>query len=113
MKDTKWIITDVLNEDGTVMCYPKNPLEEKWDKLYPPVRNWRPCYTKLPTIGDETPLMNYSCVLCDEKCRHNGTWDIPEEDKEVYAEYVKKVLEYDEIHNPKLYAMRMESGKYV
>lgn len=104
-KDNEFLITEIVNEDGTSMKdFPKNPLLEKWDKLYPPTRYGQPC--KGPIIGyypDNTPIPNYGCVLCAEsKCRHSDSFEVPEEDKEVYEEYLNKIEEYNALHNPSI-----------
>lgn len=103
-EDNEFLITEILNEDGTSMDdYPKNPLIEKWDKLYPPMRFGNPCSPIVGYYPDDFPIPNYGCVLCNnEKCRHSNAFIIPEEDKEVYEEYRKKVDEYNEIHNPSI-----------
>ena len=83
----------ILNEDGTsIDNLPKNPLKEKWDKLYPPVP--MPQYSQI--------CDGYSCDWCG-RCPEGSLWKIPDEDKEVWEEYQKQLLEYDKIHNPSLY----------
>ena len=87
---------ELINEDGTPFDYnrPKNPLEEKWAKLYPP--------TPMPQFSQVCD--GYSCMWCG-RCPHGEYWKVPEEDKEVYADYCRELREYDKIHNPGLYAM--------
>lgn len=93
----------IINEDGTSMDdYPKNPLYEKWDREYPPTRHGKPCCGTYITWKDGSKSPNYTCVLCHEKCRHNDSWECPEEDLPEYIEYMKKVKEYDELHNPSM-----------
>lgn len=104
----KPFITKIINEDGSKMDdYPKNPLKEKWDKLYPPMRYGEPCSIILGYYEDGKPIMNYSCVLCyEEKCPHSNGWKVPEEDKEEYEKYQKQIDEYHKIHNPSLYKLK-------
>lgn len=91
----------LVNEDGTKFDPPKNPLIEKWDRLYPPMRYGEPCGPVLGHFEDGRPIMNYSCVLChEEKCRHSDSWKVPEEDKEVYKAWQKEYEEYVNKHNP-------------
>jgi hypothetical protein len=94
----------IVNEDGTsIDDYPKNPLMEKWKKLYPPIRYGEACSQILGTYEDGRPIMNYSCVLCcEEKCIYSDNWKVPEEDLEIYNEYLKELDSYNEIHNPTL-----------
>ena len=108
-EERKPFITEIINEDGSKMDdFPKNPLKEKWDKLYPPTRNGKPCSPYLGKYDDGRPIMNYTCVICHEKkCQHSDDWEIPEEDKEEYEKYQKQVDEYNKIHNPKLYALKI------
>ena len=82
----------ILNEDGTEYCPPKNPLEEKWAKLYPPKP--MPQYSQV--------CDGYSCMWCG-RCPHGENWKVPEEDKEVWEQYQKERSEYDRVHNPSLY----------
>lgn len=95
-----FVITGILNEDGTELVYPANPLQEKWDNLYPPIRNGEPCGPILGYFKDGRPMMNYGCVLCcEEKCQHSSSWKCPEEDKEIYKQYMKECDEYFYAHN--------------
>ena len=91
----------LMNEDGTEFNPPKNPLEEKWDRLYPPMRYGEPCGPVLGYYEDGRPIMNYSCVLChEEKCPISDSWKVPEEDREVYEAWRKEYSEYYHKHNP-------------
>lgn len=87
---------EIINEDGTPIDfeYPKNPLEKKWSKLYPPIP--RPQYSQV--------CDGYSCMWC-ERCPQGRYWKVPEEDKEVWKQYQKQIREYDRIHNPHLYEL--------
>lgn len=93
---------ELLNADGTKYDPPKNPLKDKWNKLYPPTRNGKPCD---PVLGSADrygrPIYNYSCVLCYEpKCPHSHGWVVPEEDKEEIERYEQEYIEYVSAHNP-------------
>jgi len=90
---------NVVNEDGTDVAleYPKNPLKEKWDKLYPPIP--MPQYSQV--------CDGYSCMWCG-RCPEGDNWKIPEEDKEVWEEYLNQIKEYNKIHNPSLYSLMYE-----
>ena len=46
----------------------------------------------------------------EEQIQREG-WKVPDEDKEVWDDYLKQCREYDRIHNPKLYAMLYEEDK--
>lgn len=88
------MIKAILNDDGTVYNPPKNPLKEKWDRLYPP--------TSMPQYSQVCD--GYSCMWCG-RCPKGSDWKVPEEDREVWEEYQKQIREYDRIHNPSLYAL--------
>lgn len=77
------MIEVILNDDGTVYEPPKNPLKEKWDKLYPPIPMWQ--YSQV--------CDGYSCMWCG-RCPRGDNWKCPEEDKEVYEEYLKELHVY-------------------
>lgn len=93
---------EIVNEDGTsIDDRPKNPLKEKWERLYPPTRNGKPCSSILGYKDDGSPIMNYICVWCGEsKCPHSEHWKVPEEDKEVWDKYQADLENYHKIHNP-------------
>lgn len=96
-------VTKLLNEDGTEFNPPVNPLREKWDRLYPPMKNCEPCDIVLGYQENGTPYMNYGCVLCyEEKCPYSEGWKVPEEDLDTYELWQKEVYEYHKIHNPNL-----------
>lgn len=82
---------NVVNEDGTSLDFefPKNPLKEKWDKLYPPT----------PMAQYSQVCDGYSCMWCG-RCPDGSYWKVPEEDKEVWEQYQGQLREYDRIHNP-------------
>ena len=83
----------IVNEDGTELGFefPKNPLQEKWDKLYPP--------TPMPQYSQV--CNGYSCMWCD-RCPQGSNWKVPNEDKEIWDEYQRQIKEYHKIHNPSL-----------
>ena len=100
----------LMNEDGTEFHPPKNPLEEKWSKLYPPMRHGEPCGPVLGHYEDGRPIMNFSCVMCgEEKCPISENWKVPEEDREVYEAWRKEFEEYIDKHNPN-HMQRIEAG---
>ena len=74
-------------KDGTEVRPPKNPLEEKWAKLYPPIP--MPQYSQV--------CDGYSCMWCG-RCPQGDNWKVPEEDKEVYEKYKKELNEYYNRH---------------
>ena len=78
---------ELYNEDGTLYEPPVNPLKEKWDKLYPP--------TPMPQYSQVCD--GYSCAYCG-RCPSGEYWECPEEDREEYERYFKKVREYNEAH---------------
>ena len=87
---------NIVNEDGTPMDFerPKNPLEEKWSKLYPPIP--MPQYSQV--------CDGYSCMWCG-RCPKGSYWEVPEEDEEIWKQYKEQIREYDRIHNPKLFEL--------
>lgn len=87
---------NVVNEDGTSVDfeYPKNPLKEKWDKLYPP--------TPMPQYSQVCD--GYSCMWCS-RCPDGDNWKVPEEDKEVWEQHQEQIREYNKVHNPSLYSI--------
>ena len=87
---------NVVNEDGTPIDFerPTNPLKEKWARLYPP--------TPMPQYHQFCDA--YSCMWCG-RCPKGHYWKVPEEDKEVWDEYMNACREYDRIHNPFLYGL--------
>lgn len=93
----------ITNEDGTIFDPPGNPLIEKWDRLYPPTRNGKPCGPITGYFDDGRPIMNYTCVICyEEKCRYSNGFKVPEEDIAEYETWKRSVDEYQETHNPSL-----------
>ena len=79
---------EIVNEDGTPFDPPQNPLKEKWEKLYPPIP--MPQYSQV--------CDGYSCMWCD-RCPNGSNWKIPEEDKEVWEQYLREKEEYMRKHN--------------
>lgn len=73
-------IEKILNGDGTDFSPPRNPLADKWERLYPS------CATDI-----------YRCMYCS-KCPHGDYWEVPEEDKEVYDAYIQTVRQYNLEH---------------
>ena len=83
------IINELVNGDGTPMNdFPKNPLKEKWDKLYPP--------TPMPQFCQVCD--GYSCIYCG-RCPKGSLWEVPEEDREIWEKYMQEVREYNRTHN--------------
>lgn len=93
---------EIVNEDGTPLDFerPKNPLAEKWKRLYPP--------TPMPQYSQVCD--GYSCMWCG-RCPRGDNWKVPEEDKEIWEDYRRQCREYDRIHNPILYALLHEEDK--
>lgn len=92
----------LVNENGT-NCnfeFPKNPLAEKWNRLYPPTP--KPEYSQV--------CDGYSCMCCG-RCPKGSYWKVPEEDKEIWDKYQKEIMEYHKIHNPNLYEMIMNGER--
>lgn len=88
------MIQDILNEDGTSflsMPMLENPLAEKWAKLYPPI----------PKPEASQVCDDYSCMWCG-RCPRGSYWQCPDEDKEIYEQYLKDKREYMLSHNPSL-----------
>lgn len=104
---------EIVNEDGTgIDDFPKNPLKEKWDKLYMTDLFGRPCNPISGYQENGRPYENYGCVLCHSKtCHHSDNFIVPDEDKEVYAEYKQQIKEYNMLHNPEMMAKIEEYEK--
>lgn len=74
------VVDKIINEDGTDYDPPKNPLDEKWQRLYP---------------GCEAT--GYKCMYCGD-CPHGEYWQVPDEDRDVYYEYLETVKQYNIKH---------------
>lgn len=85
------MIETIINADGTVFNPPKNPLEEKWNKLYPP--------TPMPQYSQVCD--GYSCLWCG-RCPNGSNWIVPEEDIKIWVRYQEQVREYMMQHNSNL-----------
>ena len=83
------MIEVLFNEDGTEFCPPKNPLQEKWNKLYPPI----------PKPEHSQVCDGYSCMWCG-RCPRGEYWKVPEEDREIWEQYQREWAAYLEAHNP-------------
>ncbi len=83
------LIKKIVNEDGTDINPPQNPLKEKWDKLYP--AKPMPQYSQV--------CDGYSCISCT-RCPRGGNWEVPEEDRVTYEKYLTEYQEYMLLHNP-------------
>ena len=78
----------IVNFDGTSMDdYPRNPLKEKWNKLYPP--------TPMPKYSEVCD--GYSCMWCG-RCPYGEYWKVPKEDLEIYEADLKEVHDYNVLH---------------
>ena len=90
---------NIVNEDGTkISDLPINPLIEKWKKEFPMMDV---CYEI-----DKSKIENYTCLTCD-KCQYGEFFKIPKEDLKIYKEYLHELNEYDKIHNPKIYELKV------
>lgn len=67
--------------------FPKNPLKEKWNKLYPPT----------PMSQYSQVCDGYSCMWCG-RCPKGDYWKVPEEDKEIWDKYQRQIYQYYKIH---------------
>ena len=105
MKQIKFETLKIINEDGTsISNFPKNPLLEKWYKLYPP---------KTTCLDFKmSGIANYNCLEC-KKCPEGSDFEIPKEDLQEYREYLLKVDEYNKLHNPELYKKLELSNKNI
>lgn len=65
--------------DGNFTGPPKNPLIEKWEKLYPSI--------SLPQFSQVCD--GYSCIWCG-RCPNGDKWEVPKEDIKVYNDWTKK-----------------------
>lgn len=73
----------VASKETRELRPPQNPLAEKWDKLYPPIP--MPQYSQV--------CDGYSCMWCG-RCPRGDNWKVPEEDREVWEQYQRKLHEY-------------------
>lgn len=62
---------------------PTSPLMKKWKETYP--LPGKPC------------AMGYGCIYCGN-CPSGAYWKCPEEDREEYAEYDKRLSEWEKRH---------------
>lgn len=83
------MITELLNDDGTVFDPPVNPLKEKWDKLYPPTKDGQPCW-------------GHRCMFC-HRCPMGDYWKCPDEDRDIYDKYLEEYWAYMRAHNPSMF----------
>lgn len=90
----------LVMSDGTLLTEaPDNPLIEKWKKIYTLDRFGKQCQDVLGHYEDGRPIMNYDCVLCSsKKCYKSDKFEVPEEDKETYANYLKQLDLFYEKH---------------
>lgn len=63
--------------------FPVNPLEKKWNELYPP--------TPMPSRSQVCD--GYSCMWCS-RCPKGDNWKVPEEDMEIYENYQEEVRQF-------------------
>lgn len=111
--DESMFIVTVINDDGSKFNPPPNPLEEKWKRLYHPMKYGQPCSPVCGYFEDGRPIMNYTCVVCHEqKCPYSNSWIIPEEDREVYDAWKKERDTYFKEHNP-IFIKKIEEGLKV
>ena len=90
-------IINIINEDGTgISDYPINPLLKKWKEQYPKQETCK--------RFDKYGVTNYSCLNCGS-CPEGVDFEVSKEDLEEYKKYLKKIEEYNKIHNPKLAAL--------
>lgn len=89
MKAFKILVEDNIN---IIDECPKNPLLEKWEKMYP---KRGLCY-----VLEEQNITNYGCINCG-KCPKGELFQIPEEDYEEYSQYLKSLNEYNESNKDK------------
>lgn len=96
---------EIVNEDGTALEPPVNPLLEKWNSMIPDkYGNGKKCS---PYLCENPVVANYSCVLCHEKtCHYSEAFEVPEEDKEAYEKWQQECDEYDRIHNHTLWQIK-------
>lgn len=85
------MIERLLNEDGSEFDPPKNPLWDKWERLYPPI----------PIPQYSQTCDGYSCMWCG-RCPRGDNWKVPSEDVEIYNKYKKDYKDYIVKHNPSL-----------
>lgn len=90
----------IVNEDGTDLDFPKNPLEEKRNRLYPTIP--MPQYSQV--------CDGYSCIWCG-RCPKGDHWKVPDEDKEIWENYQNQIKEYHRIHNPSMFKRINELAK--
>lgn len=90
----------LMNNDGTSMHdIPRNPLEEKWSKMYNQDKFGEQCSPVLGQSSTGAPIMNYSCVLCHSmKCFRSDNFEVPEEDKEEYEAFLQRLHDYHVLH---------------
>ena len=83
----------VINEDGTDVNIPKNPLEEKWKKEYPMMGNCE----KL----DKEEVIGYACTSCRD-CPKGSYFKVSKEELALYRKYLEDCIKYFNEHNPSM-----------
>lgn len=88
----------IINNDNTsIDDIPKNPLRDKWESMIS--RNGKPCSLVLGYNEDGSPIMNYSCIMCDEKsCYHSDSFVVPDEDRSTYNKFLNELDDYFRTH---------------
>lgn len=85
------IMNQLIDEYFIIMNdIPKNPLEEKWNRLYPQIP--KPEYSQV--------CDGYSCMWCG-RCPKGEYFKIPEEDLELWNNYQKQLDNYLQSHSIK------------
>jgi hypothetical protein len=69
--------------DGRPYTPPKNPLIDKWSRLYPPTPN-----AQASQVCD-----GYSCIWCS-RCPTGANWKVPEGDMADYTKWQEEMTKY-------------------
>ena len=77
-----------INEDGTGVNIPKNPLKE-----YPKMSNCE-------RINKDEPI-NYACASCGD-CPKGSYFKVSKEDMVIYRKYLEDCVSYFSEHNPSM-----------
>lgn len=92
-----------INEDGTGVYIPKNPLEEKWKKEYPMMCNCKKV--------NEDESIHYACASCGD-CPKGSYFKVSKEEMEIYRKYLEDCVKYFSDHNPSMNKPKTYTKKY-
>lgn len=97
-------MSKVINEDGTGVNMPKNPLKEKWKEEYPMMSN-----CSKPNMDGNS---YNACATCSD-CPKGFYFKVSKEDLAIYRKYLEDCVNYLREHNPNMEISKKYTKKYV